>query len=367
MTRQSAGLSAEHFAGKTIAFYAPMKAPTHPVPSGDRAMARGLLEALGGTAQLVSDLRIYDGRGDSDIQAHLIRRAEAETRRLLHDLPADLSHWVSYHNYYKAPDLIGPAICCARNIPYVLIESSRAKKRLTGPWADFAARAEAASDAADLIFYLTEQDQAALLQHRPDGQILRPLRPFLARADLPAASSCSRSILSAGMMRGPDKLASYELIAQALHCLAGTEFQIELAGDGPDRGMVEQMMAPFGARVRFLGQLDHAEMAHAYDQAGLFFWPGVNEAFGMVFLEAQSHGLAVVTQDRPGLRDVMAPGQALPRQGGAQALADRLRHLLRAPDERRALGDRARDHIAAHHLLGAARTTLRAGLAEVAR
>lgn len=350
-----------------IAFYAPMKAPTHPTPSGDRAMARALLAALGPRAQLVSDLRIYDGGGERAVQDELTRRAAAETERLLRDSPADLSLWVSYHNYYKAPDLIGPAICRACNLPYVLIEASRAKKRLTGAWAGFAAAAEAASDAADLIFYLTEQDHAALARDRPPHQILRPLRPFLAREDLPRASPCKGAILSVGMMRGPDKLASYRLIADTLTCLGDQAFEIELAGDGPERAEVEQMMAPFGPRVRFLGQLDEGAMADAYQRAGLFFWPGVNEAFGMVFLEAQSRGLPVVTQDRPGVRDVLAPGQALPEQGGAQALADRLHHLLRAPDQRRALGTRAREHMAEHHLLSAARATIKAALAEVAR
>ena len=43
-----------------IAFYAPLKAPTHPVPSGDRRMARLLMAALeagGHHVTLASTLR----------------------------------------------------------------------------------------------------------------------------------------------------------------------------------------------------------------------------------------------------------------------------------------------------------------------
>ena len=64
-----------------IAFYAPLKAPTHPVPSGDREMARNLKAAmaLDGRAEVVlaSTLRTRDGAGDHAVQARLFDAAEA--------------------------------------------------------------------------------------------------------------------------------------------------------------------------------------------------------------------------------------------------------------------------------------------------
>ncbi len=47
-----------------IAFYAPMKSPHHPVPSGDRLMARLLIRALemaGHSVELLSEFRIHAG------------------------------------------------------------------------------------------------------------------------------------------------------------------------------------------------------------------------------------------------------------------------------------------------------------------
>ena len=47
-----------------IAFYAPLKAPGHPVPSGDRLMARMLVACMaraGHLVTVVSDLRAYVG------------------------------------------------------------------------------------------------------------------------------------------------------------------------------------------------------------------------------------------------------------------------------------------------------------------
>ena len=69
-----------------IAFYAPLKPPDHPVPSGDRRMAQLLFEALrlaGHEPFLVSRLRSYDGSGDTVRQARLARARSAGCRATL--------------------------------------------------------------------------------------------------------------------------------------------------------------------------------------------------------------------------------------------------------------------------------------------
>ena len=358
-------------AGHKIGFYAPMKSPNHPVPSGDREMARNLISLLEGEeaeVTLASELRLHEKQGDPTRQSELHAKADAEVARLLEGLP-EISLWVTYHNYYKAPDLIGPRMAAARGIPYVQIESTRAKKRLTGPWAGFAEAAHHAADAADVIFYLTEQDHFALERDRVAGQALVHLPPFLPQDTLPQASPLDGPMLTVGMMRGGDKLASYRLIAAALKCLdsrgrAG-DWQLCVAGDGPARAEVEALFAPFGAHVELLGQLDRDALAAAYGAASLFLWPGVNEAFGMVYLEAQAHGLPVVAQNRPGLRDVLAPS-ALPRPDkseGAFAMTKVMEHLLSSAEARRGEAKAARAHIAARHLAPVARDRLWSALA----
>ncbi|MBK0327391.1 glycosyltransferase family 4 protein [Rhodobacteraceae bacterium F11138] len=345
-----------------VAFYAPMKPPDHPVPSGDRAFARALLAAIAGDGvqvDLASDLQVHDNRGDNTRQAALRAAARAEVARLSDDLRQNRPDlWVTYHNYYKAPDLLGPPICAALDLPYIQIEASRSKKRLSGPWAEFAALAEAATDAADLVFYLTAHDLITLERHRPPTQRLINLPPFLSRPDLPAAADCGapgRPMLAAGMMRAGDKLASYRIIAETLTLLTEEDWRLDIAGDGPVRGQIETLMAPFGSRVRFLGQIDNAAMARAYDGAALFFWPGVNEGFGMVYLEAQAAGLPVVAQDRPGVRDVLLRADQPRPQEGPDALAQRIDSLLKDPTLRRDRGAAARDMIRDGHLVDSAR------------
>ena len=78
-----------------VAFYAPLKPPDHPVPSGDRRMARALIAALALAdlpVELASRLRSYDRDGDAlrqrriealggRIAARLARRYAAAARR----------------------------------------------------------------------------------------------------------------------------------------------------------------------------------------------------------------------------------------------------------------------------------------------
>ncbi len=341
----------------SVAFYAPLKPADHPTPSGDRTMARALISALklgGYDVAVASDLRLYDGAGDSVAQDALFAAAADEAARIIASPAAKTWRvWLTYHNYYKAPDLIGPAVARSLGIPYLQIESTRARKRLVGPWARFATAAEAASDAAHTIYYVTLRDAETLQRDAPKGQILRHLPPFLARSELPAASTLQGAMLSVAMMRHGDKLASYQMIAQTLAALPTTlDWHLDIAGDGPARSEVAALMAPFGSRVTLLGALGPEALATQYAKARLLLWPGVNEAFGLTYLEAQAAGIPVVAQDRPGVRDVVFCSLVDQNLGPAGMAAE----VVRLYDAKTAqiTGSQARARIAKQHLLGAA-------------
>lgn len=342
-----------------IAFYAPLKSPDSSKPSGDREMARNLMKAIaakGDAVALASKLRIYDKTGDQQLQETLLAAAQAEVDRLVQELPDETKLWVTYHNYYKAPDLLGPEVCRLRGIPYVQLESTRATSRLNGPWDRFARSAHAACDAAQVIFYHTANDRMALERDRHADQQLVELPPFLPISDVPNPSTQDGPMLAVGMMRDGDKLTSYTLLAQALSHLEG-DWVLDIAGGGPARTEVQDLMKPFGNRVRFLGQLNRSELQNIYQRASLLVWPGYNEAYGMVYLEAQASGVPVVAQDRPGVRDVLVPSDYPSVEAGPQGLAERIQMFLSDPGQRRTEGERARRYIAARHLLPAASET----------
>ncbi|KAA0588734.1 glycosyltransferase family 4 protein (plasmid) [Azospirillum oryzae] len=351
-----------------VAFYAPLKPVDHPIPSGDRQMARLILRALEATGpvEVASGLRVYDGAGDPAAQASLSAAAAAECDRLLALYAAEPTRrpalWLSYHVYYKAPDLIGPAVARALRIPYVVVEATRARKRLSGPWSAFAAAAESAIEQAALVLCVSARDRQAVEAYGPPGQQVAMLPPFL---DLPPAVERTEPnspprLLTVAMMRPGDKLASYRLLAGSLSGLAARPWTLDIVGDGPAAAEISALFAPFGQRVRLLGACAPADLAAHYRAADLLAWPGLNEAFGMVYLEAQAHGVPVLAIDNAGTGTVIRDGVGGRLTGPtAQDFAAALSALLADPPALRGLGQRARAHVEAHHALPAAAERLR--------
>lgn len=290
----------------SIAFYAPMKPPGHPTPSGDRLMARLLLQALdhaGYPVFLASDWRSYDGKGDAQAQQDMAAFAPREAKRVMAVTRPKL--WFTYHCYYKAPDLIGPRVSKALGIPYVITEASRAKKRLGGPWDCFARAAEDAIDAANIIFAMTSYDRFALDRDRCDGQKIVDLPPFVDTSAIPRLTRTSDHVplrlLTVAMMRSGAKVESYRRLAASLKHIT-RPYELTIVGDGPARSEVESLFPD----AAFTGALDEDGVRAQYSKADIFVWPGVDEAYGMVYLEAQAHRLPVVAEDHPGPRSVVS-------------------------------------------------------------
>jgi glycosyltransferase involved in cell wall biosynthesis len=71
---------------------------------------------------------------------------------------------------------------------------------------------------------------------------------------------------------------------------------LEIVGDGDLRGELEALAAKLELkeRVRFLGKVSNADLQAAYKRASIFVLPSAKEGFGIVYLEAWQHGLAVI-------------------------------------------------------------------------
>jgi glycosyltransferase involved in cell wall biosynthesis len=363
-----------------VAFHAPLKPPDHPDPSGDRAMAGLILAALeraGHRAEIASRLRMFDRTGNPAMMACLADRSRVEALAYVaacraRPCSARPRAMVTYHVHYKAPDVFGPAVAAGLGIPYVVVEGSRAPKRAHGPWSAGHALAESALDAADAIVVLNPRDRPMLVAHGPPGQVLEDLPPFLDVADWPDLASSRSSdrssgnqrlrLLSVAMMRGGDKLASYRLLADALARLEPGSWTLDVVGDGPVRADVEAALAPLGPAVSFRGLVsDRRELAALYARADMLVWPAVNEAFGMVFLEAALQGCPAVAGDYGGVAGVVRDGigGVLTAPGNAAAFAQAIADLGRDRPRLNALGLAARRIVREERTLDAAATTLK--------
>ncbi len=107
---------------------------------------------------------------------------------------------------------------------------------------------------------------------------------------------------------------------------------------------------PWG-NVFFPGALARGDIATLFAAADLYFWPGVNEAFGFSTLEAQAAGLPALVGNRAGICALTQPGRsALHHQpedaaGFAAGLAD----LIDAPDRRAEMAKEARINVEKNH------------------
>ena len=345
-----------------IAFYAPLKSPTHGTPSGDRRIAGLLMEALalaGHRVELASTFRSYDAGGDAPRQAALREQGVALGRRLAagwRDGPAgarpDL--WFTYHVYYKAPDWLGAEASAVLGIPYVIAEASHANKRAGGPWEIGHRGAADAIRRADLLVCPSRDDVEGLRSVAASPERIAPLPPFLDPAPFRAAAARRNAerarlaqahdldpgvpwIAVAAMMRPGDKLASYRALAGALGRLRDLSWRLVVAGDGAARAEVEAALgAAIPGRAAFLGALGLKQVAAAYAAADLCVWPAVNEAYGMATLEAQAAGLPVVSCAARGVPDVVEHGRTglLAPAGDEAALAGLVRALLLDADQR---------------------------------
>ena len=358
--------------GRWTAYLTPMKPPDHPTPSGDRRLARVFSRALdraGREPVQVSRLRTIDIKGDAARQAEIFAAAEAETTRLIEAHRAAPPGLIfTYHCYYKAPDLIGPTLAEVFDVPYVIAEASRAPARRQGPWAMFAAASDAAIDRAQGVLWLSARDLPALEAEARADQRLYHAPPFVAPGEAPKPMPPANPLrlVTVAMMRAGDKLTSYHALAAALPHLK-REWRLNVVGEGDARSAVEAAFAPFGDRVSYAGQLDDRnDVRVALDDAHIFAWPGVGEAFGIAYLEAEAAGRPVVAEKRPGVMDVVGPSGRQTPPNDPKAFAAAIEDLARDSAALQTAGEDARRYVLDRHGVEAASRRLREILEEIA-
>jgi len=360
-----------------IAFYAPLKPVDHPVPSGDRLVARLLIAALERAGHQVSPaahLRSWDGAGDTARQARLERLGGWLGRRLVKGIEtgriARPDLWLTYHLYHKAPDWIGPPVAAALGIPYAVVEASVAGKQAAGRWARPHRAVLEALGQASLVIGLNPADAEGVRPYLGAHTDHVTLPPFLDGTPYAEAARDRRRhrldlarqlrldpdapwLVAVGMMRPGDKLVSYQQMGAALALLGDRLWHLLVIGDGAARA---EVAAALGPRATLLGALEPAALATVLGAADLAVWPAHNEAFGMALLEAQAAGLPVVAGDVGGVSAIIADGETgmLVPPGDIAGFARAIAGLLEDPARRRAMGEAAAKRAAATHGLDAA-------------
>ena len=99
-------------------------------------------------------------------------------------------------------------------------------------------------------------------------------------------------------------IRAFNLVAQEM-----PEALLVVAGDGPERAVVDELPPQARSRVHMLGSVPHRDLPPFHAACEVFLGPAVGgESFGIVLVEAMAAGLPVVASDIPGYREVVRDG-----------------------------------------------------------
>ncbi|MEL6967006.1 MAG: glycosyltransferase family 4 protein [Pseudomonadota bacterium] len=365
-----------------VAFYAPIKPPDHPIPSGDRLIARNLIRALevsGADVRLASRFISYSKRPDGSILQERKAAAVVEARQVAARLAVVKPDvFLTYHPYCKAPDWIGPHVAARLSIPYVTVEAARTGQGFENGqdlWRAWRGEAQVGLLNAHhhIAFKCADRDYLTGLGIPSSAVSMVP--PFIDMASLvpgalPSAIAGELDddalkthqehgplLAAVGMMRPGKKLINFQLLAEALAPLQALPWSLVLVGDGPARGEVERAFQGFDrGRIIFCGALEHASVLAVMERADCLVWPGWKEPIGMVYLEAQAMGTPICALNSMGVTLSVADGETglLAAGESAGAFRDVLSKMLTDEALRRRLAARSRAHIEENHSLSSA-------------
>ncbi|MFC1451746.1 glycosyltransferase family 4 protein [Verrucomicrobiota bacterium] len=152
-----------------------------------------------------------------------------------------------------------------------------------------------------------------------------------------------------------------EVLVDACRILAerGVDFECTLVGSGPLLRALRRRAGAAGVeeRVVFAGVLTGSDLRRAYSRADVFALPCVQlkgrggDTLPVVLTEAMAMGLPVVSTPVGGIPELITDGESgrLVESGAPEALADVVAGFASDPEERRRLGRRAREKVAADY------------------
>jgi glycosyltransferase involved in cell wall biosynthesis len=127
-----------------------------------------------------------------------------------------------------------------------------------------------------------------------------------------------------------------------------------VVGDGPRREQMEAECGTLGIidRFRFVGWVDHEEVAHYIHLADTVVMPSESEAMALVYLETHACGRLLIASDIPAAREVLHDGEngLLFRMGDTADLSRKILLAANDPALRERIGAAARKRVEAHDL-----------------
>jgi len=183
-------------------------------------------------------------------------------------------------------------------------------------------------------------------------------------SDPPAREARGRHVLCVTRIGEGDRRKHVDQLIRAIGLLRdrGRPARLTHVGDGalrPELVALARDLALDDA-VRFAGRVDDETLAKLYADADVFALPSSKEGFGIVYLEAWSHGVPVLCGKRGAPHEIIDDGVdgRIANEDDPSDIADKLDDLLLRPDAPE-MGQRGLAKVRARYLNSTARDNLR--------
>ncbi|MBN1930831.1 MAG: glycosyltransferase family 4 protein [Desulfobacterales bacterium] len=349
-----------------IYFYTPFKPLGHLTPSGDLMIAKGLFNYLvckGHQVHPVNSLRTRWIYWKPWLWPKFMLEQQRILRKIIRNRP-DL--WLTYHSYYKAPDILGPIISKQVKIPYVIFQGiySTKRKRNLKTLPGFILNKQALKSAQHVFTNRCEDliNLNRILPKKHLTYISPGIKPKEFCFDTKARSELRYSwniknepvILSAAMFRPGVKSVGIAWLIRTCRKIfqENKRLCLVIAGNGEEKNRLIRLAEDqLPGQFRFVGQIPQDKMYRFYSAGDIFAFPGIKESLGMVFLEAQSCGLPVVAFANGGIPEVVKDretGFLLPPYA-SDMYADAIKKLIKDKKLRAQMGEAGRQYVWRYH------------------
>ena len=149
------------------------------------------------------------------------------------------------------------------------------------------------------------------------------------------SAGTSKRFLAVG--RFAPKHKGFDLLIEAFHLFAQTnsDWHLDIVGEGTEQELYESLIKKYQLEDRITIHPFTSDIQSYYSQAHVYVLSSRWEGFGLVLVEAMSHGLPVVSSDLPTSQEIMGDFGLYFKTGDANSLAQQLEAATRIDWDRK--------------------------------
>lgn len=196
----------------------------------------------------------------------------------------------------------------------------------------------------DATVVLTRQDREENWRGKNGVHVIP--NPCILRPERTSALECRRAVAVGRLV----PVKGFDLLVQAWEKVAAVhpDWELEIWGDGPERGALEQLIREKGLQGKVFLRGVTGDVQGRLLQSSMLVFSSLFEGFGMVLVEAMACGVPCVAFDCPcGPGDIIRHGEdgLLARPGKVAELASALELLMGNEKLRASMAAKARENV----------------------